>query len=68
MKTDFLGNTLNVGDEVVLVRPNYREFIVGTISKFTQCYVFVELPGKYCHEVIKQSPSQLIKKEKNGVL
>ena len=33
--TDFLGQTLALGDTVVFCRPNYRELTYGVVLKFT---------------------------------
>lgn len=32
---DILGNVVNLGDDVVIIEPHYRNFINGTIVKFT---------------------------------
>lgn len=41
MATDFLGNTINIGDEVIITELGYRNFITGIISKITPQYVFI---------------------------
>ncbi|QGT54393.1 hypothetical protein b3_0149 [Synechococcus phage B3] len=65
---DFLGNNLEVGDIVVMMRPNYREFMKAKIVRFTKCFVIVTYEEKYgpnrefvSHYEIKQDPCQLIK-------
>lgn len=59
---DFLGKELEVGDYVVLVRPNYRELMLATIIKFSPKQVRVKWgEGKY--EQTSQYPYQLIKVE-----
>ena len=35
MYKDFLGNELQVGDRVVFMQINYRNFLVGTIKKLS---------------------------------
>ena len=55
---DFLGRCLAEGDTVVLITPNYREYELGTVVGFTQCFVVVQREKGY---TIKQSGSQLIK-------
>ena len=58
---DFVGNELLVDDEVILVKPRYREFVKGKILKMTAQTVFLEYmhQGYMCE--VKQHPSQLIK-------
>jgi hypothetical protein len=63
---DFLGNQLEVGDEVVFIVPGYRELTRGIITKFTKCFVFIEKhnPNQIraaWQETIKQTPEQLVK-------
>jgi hypothetical protein len=59
---DFLGKQLDVGDHVVLVRPNYREFVRGTVVRFTKCYAIVEYVNEWTEKPtdIKQAGKQLI--------
>ncbi len=38
---DFLGNEVNVGDEVVFVQKEYRNFWIGKISKMTDKTVLI---------------------------
>lgn len=38
---DFIGKDLAVDDYVVIMRPNYREFVLGKILKFTPKMVTV---------------------------
>lgn len=57
---DFLGNTLNVGDEVVYADLKYRELKRSKIIKMTDKTVFLEYSHSW-RDSIKQSPSQLIK-------
>lgn len=60
--TDFLGNTLAVGDKVVYMSLNYRDLRIGWIMKITPCMVFISQWGNpdkiYWH---KQSHNQVIK-------
>jgi hypothetical protein len=59
---DFLGNNLEVGDIVVMMRPNYRELIKAKILRFTKCFAVLSYKtySDYDDE-IKQDPRQLIK-------
>lgn len=59
---DYLGNDLQVGDEVVYVQLGYRNFQKAIISRFTDKFVFIK-EGK--SREIKQAPNQLIKIIKN---
>jgi hypothetical protein len=64
---DFLGRTLEVGDNVIFITPNYRDYTTGTIVAFTAKNVRVEFKCSYrvnSTELILQAPSQLIKYEK----
>jgi uncharacterized Zn ribbon protein len=58
---DFVGNELAVGDEVILVKPRYREFVKGNILKMTAQTVFLEYMHQNYRCEVKQDPSQLIK-------
>ena len=60
---DFLKQELAVGDKVVFIQPGYREYMVGTIARFTAKFVVIEyLPynSSYVRE-LKQPPCQLVK-------
>jgi hypothetical protein len=66
---DYLGNILEIGDEVAFILPGYREFTRGVITKFTRCFVMidrnVDLSGRPASPAswvrsIKQTPDQLI--------
>jgi hypothetical protein len=39
---DFLGNELNVGDEVVFTPPKYKNFCLGTIVKIATKQLAIE--------------------------
>ena len=63
---DYLGNKLEVGDEVIYITPGYRDFTKGVITRFTKFYVFIKQEretrgGTINPYTIKQTPSQLIK-------
>ena len=58
---DFLGNTLAVGDTVVLIRPQYRELVKAKIIRFTAKFVFLEYTLRNDIQEIKQTPDQLVK-------
>ena len=36
MERDFVGNTLNIGDEVIFVKQMYREFATGKVLRMTK--------------------------------
>lgn len=57
---DFLGNELNIGDEVVFITPGYRDYTKGKILYFTSQFVRIE-SDKIHKKGIKQTPNQLIK-------
>lgn len=60
---DFLDNELNIGDEVVFIRPKYRELITGKIIRFTPKFCIIEKKSEYTSpsDAIKQTPCQLVK-------
>lgn len=60
-KIDFLGNELQVGDDVVFVEPGYRHFLLGKIVKFTEKTVFIEYEKNNYKYSIKQTANQLVK-------
>lgn len=66
---DFLGNELSLGDEVVFVQQNYRNYLRGHIVAFTPKNVRVSFIGdsRYPSSIneILQQDSQLIKVMKN---
>ena len=47
---DFLGNTLEIGDEVVLTAPQYRHFTKATIIAFTPKKIRVEYMNTWNHQ------------------
>jgi hypothetical protein len=57
---DFLGNELEIGDEVIGVLPNYREFVRGFVIAFTPQRVRIEYQTGIFKRVLLQDPSQLI--------
>lgn len=62
MKKDFLGNELQVGDDVILIEQGYRNFIKGKIVRETPFYFFIKyLDYDKYREEIKQKGYQLIK-------
>ena len=66
MKTrDFLGNELNVGDEVIYVEKGYRNFAKGRISRITpnQTVILDIIHPNIANyaTTLKQTGSQLIK-------
>lgn len=68
---DFLGQDLAEGDNVIYVLQGYREFRVGTIKRFTPCFVIIEQQGTTSRPVsntIKQKPGQVVKVTKEQLL
>ena len=41
MVNDFIGQELKVGDYVAFIRPQYRQLLLGRITKFTPNFVEV---------------------------
>ena len=58
---DYLGNVLSVGDEVVFVQQNYRNYLRGTITAFTPKFVRITWTTGSDTQQILQTGSQLIK-------
>jgi peroxiredoxin len=59
---DFLGNELNVGDDVVIMQKSYRNFIKGKIIRITKCMVIVQHDEtNVCSTETKQTFDQVIK-------
>lgn len=64
---DFLGQSLNIGDSVIMIAPNYRHFVRAKVTQFTTKQVRVAYmntwhyaePG-YPTELLQQ-PNQLTK-------
>ena len=57
---DFLGQPLNLGDEVVMILPNYREFVRGIIVSFANTKVNVSYSAGR-NGKIRQDPSQVVR-------
>ncbi len=53
MKVDYLGRELNVGDKVVFIRKNYRDFITETITKICVHKLKLDTTYRWPGEVIK---------------
>lgn len=60
-KVDFLGQALQIGDEVVLIRPRYRELAKAKIVGETDCFFYVEFNSRNSATTIKQTSNQLVK-------
>ena len=59
---DFLGNELNVGDDVVIMQKSYRNFIKGKIIRITTCTVIVQHAKTNVGDTeTKQTGDQVIK-------
>ena len=61
--TDFLGNTLAVGDKVVYAQLRYRNLKTGYVRKITPCMVFISDKQQITEfeDWHKQSHNQVIK-------
>lgn len=66
-KRDFLGRELTLGDYVMFMKQNYREFGMGKIIKFTPQKVRVKW-GNHDWAEILQTADQLVKVEGEEVL
>lgn len=61
---DFLGNDINVGDNIVLIMPNYRSLTKGVVKSMSAKMIVVEHdhPNISNHKTeTKQFPEQVIK-------
>jgi hypothetical protein len=62
---DFLGNELKVGDTVIFIEPNYRNFQKGKIFKITEKTIFISWRNPRCRisseDTLKQSGYQVVK-------
>ena len=59
---DFLGNELNIGDEVVFVQLGYRNLLKGHITKMTEKTILISHDKtNTCSTETKQTPSQVVK-------
>ena len=68
---DYLGNELEIGDEVIGVLPNSREFVRGFVIAFTPQRVRIEYSYPFygrevSTKVLLQEPTQLIVVNKIG--
>jgi len=61
---DFFGKDLSVGDFVVIMKPNYRELVLGQIIKFSPKQVRVKW-GEEKWDQVSQFPSQVVKIDPN---
>ena len=63
---DYLGNVVEVGDEVVFMMLNYRSLRKGTIKRITEKMCVIDLNGRD----VKQFHSQVVKipKYPNSIL
>ena len=58
---DFLGKELQIGDSVVVVVPNYREFVLAQVVAFTPKKVRVVYENRDGKQDLIQDPHQLVK-------
>ena len=54
---DFLDQELSIGDNVIIITPNYRDFTLAQVIKFTAKNVRVKFNGRE----LLQSPDQLVR-------
>jgi len=54
---DFLDQELSIGDNVIIITPNYRDFTLAQVIKFTAKNVRVKFNGRE----LLQAPSQLVR-------
>ena len=63
---DFLGNELQVGDNVVFVQLGYRNLLKGVVSKITPKTILItHAMTNTCSTETKQTPSQVVKFDPN---
>lgn len=65
MKTDVLGQILNIGDYVVYMVKNYRELDIGTVKKIGNKLVTVEMRNG---ETLVQHPNTLVRIDENDAI
>lgn len=65
MKTDVLGQILNIGDYVVYMVKNYRELDIGTVKKIGNKMVTVEMRNG---ETLVQHPNTLVRIDENDAI
>ncbi len=65
MKTDVLGQILNIGDYVVYMVKNYRELDIGTIKRIGNKMVTVEMRNG---ETLVQHPNALVRIDENDAI
>lgn len=66
MAKDFLNKEIKIGDKVVFMQKNYRNFIVGKIIHLTEKTAIIEHEKQECNGNIKKTKqfhNQLIKIE-----
>jgi len=54
---DFLEQELSIGDNVIIITPNYRDFSLAQVVKFTAKNVRVKFNGRE----LLQAPTQLVR-------
>jgi len=62
---DYLGNEIEIGDNVVAIMPDYRMFVKGVVYQFTPQKVRIEYyynfsGNKQSSRTILQEPDQII--------
>lgn len=67
VKEDFLGNPLDIGDEIVFTGHGRSALAVGIITKFTSHYVFYRYQSNYRGETEGRSKFEnVIRREKTN--
>ena len=55
---DFLNQDVKVGDKVITLSTCYKELYVGTITKITNCFIFVQSDKTTL--ITKRYPDQVV--------
>ena len=58
---DFLGNNLEVGDEVVCIQKDYKNLIEGQITKITDKTILVEYVFQRRIREVKRTRDQVVR-------
>lgn len=62
MAKDFLGNELNIGDQVAFMQLSYRSMMRARVTKISDCYVMLQHEKtNLCNTESRQRHNQVIK-------
>ena len=64
--TDFSGNQINIGDKVICVAPNYRQFTIGKVVTIAEFFCQIEYTNSWNYsephkEIFRQGYGQILK-------